>query len=118
MIKFFFQHKPFLSLLYSLFLASFIFTYISFVEIKTPFSFSGVHSHPGLDDIYTFAPIFPSRSVITALFPSEEDQEGLCVDLRLVEDASQEAHAPNTFMSGQMCDNNFLKEADRVWVHC
>lgn len=56
--------------------------------------------------------------MITALFPFQEDQEGVCVDGRLVVDTSQEAHAPNPFMSEQMCDNNFLKEADRVWVQC
>lgn len=40
------------------------------------------------------------------------------MDRRLVVDTSQEAHDPNPFMSEQKCDNNFLKEADGVWVHC
>lgn len=42
----------------------------------------------------------------------------VCVYLRLAVNTSQEEHAPNPFMSEQMCDNNFLKEADRVWVRC
>lgn len=54
--------------------------------------------------------------MITAFFSFQEDQEGVCVDGRLVVDTLQEA--PNPFMSEQTCDNNFLKEADRVWVHC
>lgn len=106
MIKYFFSaHKPFLSLLLSLFLISFILISVSHCEIKTPFPFSGVRSHSRLEDIYTFALFFFFKCDHCIISPSRGP--GGCVWMQ------EEAHAPNPFMSEQMCDNNFLKEADR-----